>query len=147
MFNSLTVTAVSGTGGTGGTDGDCANGGDGGAGNPSSLADYVATGSGPGGTRSGNAGSSNTASTTITITDANQASVLARYGVSKAATIGGGGGGGGTGLYTNYYFQCDLLGFLYGVPYCQIGHNYGSCNGHAGGGAAGADGYIVIAWT
>lgn len=149
MFNNLTVTAYSGYGGQGGTNGNCANGGTGGSGGDSSLADYVATsGGGPGGAPSGNNGTRINASTAISITDANQASVLARYGAVKAATVGKGGKGGTTGYNSRTVTICDRYQYYPNIgAVCVSAHNETYCDSAVGAGTDGADGSVVLSWT
>lgn len=147
MFNNLTVTAVSGQGGQGGINGNCAGAGSGASGGVSSLADYVQSSTGAGGAPNGNAGSSTSASVSFSITDANQASILARYGQVKYAGIGAGGAGGTTGYNTRSSFVCTSYNYYYGVPSCSFGYTAYYCDSATGGGSAGANGYVSVSWT
>lgn len=147
MFNNLSVTAVAGQGGQGGINGNCQNGTSGTSGTGSSLADYVSVAGGAGGTPSGNAGAQPSASTSVNITDENQASVLARYGTVKYATVGTGGGGGSTGYNSRNVFQCTSYVYYYGVPVCNGGVTFTVCDSATGGGSGGANGYVSISWT
>lgn len=147
MFNNFYVTAVAGQGGQAGTSGNCQGGGAGGAGGGSSLADYVSVGGGSGGAPSAGSGTQPSASTSISINDSNQASVIARYGQVKYATVGGGGSGGSQGFYTRSEFICVQYNFYYGIPACVAGYTAYYCDQGAGGGANGANGYISISWN
>lgn len=148
MFNTLTVTAYSGSGGQAGSDGNCALAGNGGNGQDSYLADYVGTGQGPGGVRSAGYGSRSVASVTLTITDANQNDIIARYNITKYAQIGGGGGGGGTGLNWRYVTRCT---FYYWQPYvgpvCGAQVTDSFCDVGVRNGDGGAAGFIDISWS
>lgn len=147
MFNNFYVTVVAGQGGQGGISGNCAGGGYGGAGSPSSLADYASASGGAGGAPSGGSGTQPSSSTSVLIDDNNQASVIARYGQVKAATVGGGGSGGSQGFYTRSQFICVSYVYYYGVPVCNGGYTAYYCDQGAGGGSAGANGYISISWN
>lgn len=148
MFNTLTVTAYSGQGGQGGIAGNCNGGGNGGDGGASSMADYATSGTGPGGAPSGNYGTRSSNTITITIDDSNQDSVLARYNVAKAVTIGAGGGGGATGYNQRAVTSCALFCFQpYFGYYCCANRTDYYCDSPTGGGAGGAAGYVYVEWS
>lgn len=147
MFNNFYVTVVAGQGGQGGINGNCASGGYGSGGDGTSLADYVGVGGGSGGSPSGGGGSQPSASTSVSIDDSNQASVIARYGAVKYAAVGGGGSGGAQGFYTRSEFICTKYAYYYGFPVCTQGYTAYYCDQGAGRGAAGANGYISISWN
>lgn len=147
MFNNFYVTAVSGQGGQGGQNGNCASGGAGGNSGGSSLQDYVGSPGGGGGAPGGNWGSQPSASTSVSINDSNQASVIAQYYATKYASIGGGGGGGAQGFYARSQFICVSYVYYFGVPVCNGGYTAYYCDQGAGGGGAGANGYISLSWN
>lgn len=147
MFNNLNVTAYSGQGGKAGTSGNCQAGGSGGSGGSSAFGSYAVTGTGAGGAPSAGNGSVATASASWTITDGNQASILALYGTSVAITAGAGGGAGATGYNVRSEFICISYVYYYGVPSCNGGYTAYYCDSAAGGGSAGANGYISLSWT
>lgn len=147
MFNNFYVTVVAGQGGQGGISGNCAGGGYGGNGGGTYLTDYVGVGGGSGGAPSGGGGSQPSASTSVSIDDSNQSSVISRYGQVKYAGVGGGGGGGSQGFYTRSEFICTKYNFYYGVPSCVAGYTAYYCDQGAGGGGNGANGYIAISWN
>jgi hypothetical protein len=147
MFNNFYVTTVAGQGGQGGINGNCAGAGYGSGGGGTSLADYVSVVGGSGGAPSGGGGTQLSASTSVSIDDSNQTSVIARYGQVKYATVGAGGSGGSQGFYTRSEFICTKYVYYYGVPVCQTGYTAYYCDQGAGGGAGGANGYISISWN
>lgn len=147
MFNNFYVTAVGGQGGQGGYSGNCAGAGYGGSGSGTSLADYVSASGGTGGAPSGGGGTQPSAATSVSIDDNNQASVIARYGAVKYATVGGGGGGGYSGFYTRSEFICTGYNYYYGIPSCKSGYTAYYCDQAAGAGGSGANGYISISWN
>lgn len=147
MFNNFYVTVVGGQGGQGGIDGNCAGAGYGSGGGGTYLQDYVSVGGGSGGAPSGGGGSQPSASTSVSINDSNQASVIARYGLAKYASIGGGGSGGSQGFYTRSEFICTNYVYYYGVPVCSQGYTAYYCDQGAGGGSGGANGYISVSWN
>lgn len=136
MFNSLTVTAVSGQGGTAGQSGNCRAGDGGGPGVASNFGTYAQTSTGAA-AGYGGSGSTSTASSAWTITDANQADIISLYNQGVASTIGAGGAGGGAGAYKNTVCAC-----AYGVCVCAD-----NCDQNLNRGSAGGKGYINLAWT
>lgn len=146
VFNSLTVTVKGGDGGTAGTGGNCQGAGPGGPGVASYLTNYVSADGG-----AANGGTGSTASTTLTITDGNQASIIARYGTQPYGQVGSGGGGGATGYNTRSVFTCtryDWVNAGWGDVYtCVAGYTSSYCDSATGGGSNGAPGYIRLDWS
>lgn len=147
MFNNFYVTVVGGQGGQGGQSGNCAGGGYGSSGGGTSLAGYVSVGGGSGGAPSLNNGTQPSSSTSVSISDANQSTVLALYNQVKAATVGGGGGGGSRGANLNTYTVCYQYGYVNGFYTCVAAYAYSACDGYLSYGATGANGYISISWN
>lgn len=158
MFNSLTVTVKGGNGGTAGTPGNCNGGGPGGAGVDSYLAGYISANGG-----SANGGTGATASTSLSITDANQNDIIARYGTQPYGQVGGGGGAGATGYNNRSEIICTkydwintcvwtwgnrgwawYCGDVYTCTQTAVA-NY--CDSATGGGSNGAAGYIRLDWS
>lgn len=147
MFNNLTVTVVSGQGGQGGISGDCASGGFGGAGQDSYVSGYVGSAQGPAGSPSGNWGSQASASTSLSINDSNQSSIISRYGTTPYGQVGAGGGGGSTGYNNRTVTVCYSSGYN-GVAWVCLGaYAYTVCDDARGGGGGGAPGYIQLSWN
>lgn len=144
IFNSLTVTVKGGNGGTRGNAGNCDGGGDGGSGGDSYLTGYV---SASGGAINGGTGA--TASTSLTITDSNQSSIISRYGAQPYGQVGAGGNGGRTGYYTRSSFICTSVAYYESFPYvaCTGGYTAYYCDQATGGGSGGAAGYVKLEWT
>lgn len=150
MFNNLTVTVKGGDGGTNGVPGNCNGGGGGGGGGTSYLSGYVSAGGGGGG-----GGTGATASTSLSINDSNQNSILALYGTQPYGQVGGGGGGGSTGYNTRYEFICTRYDWvtvctIFGcapVYSCVQGFTASYCDIPTGGGSGGAGGYIRLDWS
>ena len=146
MFNSLTITVKGGDGGTHGVGGNCNGGGDGGAGYDTTLTGYVTAAGG-----SINGGTGSTATTSRSISDANQASILALYGTQPYGQVGAGGGGGATGYNTRAQYNCtkyDWVGTAWGNVYsCVQGYYSYHCDSATGGGSGGAPGYIRLDWS
>ena len=136
MFNNLSITAYSGQGGTFGQNGNCRNGTTGGTGAATSFGNYVSTSTGAVAGYGGTGGIS-TGSTSLAISDANQASIIALYNTGVTAGIGAGGYAGGAGAYSNQVCAC-----AYGVCVCA-----NNCDQGAGGGSGGSNGYIVLSWS
>lgn len=146
MFNNLTVTAYSGKGGTAGKDGNCATATVGGTGGASSFSTSAVTAAGANGPYGG-AGSVSTATASWSITDANQATIIGLYGSLNPLVIGAAGAAGTHGLYQTTHTQCYQYAYYYGVPVCTAAFAYNVCDGNAGDGAVGVDGYIVVSWS
>lgn len=144
MFNNLTATVVSGGGGTDGAGGNCAGAGAGSPGGDSSWGNLV---SATGGAR--NSYNGNTSTRSWSITDANQASILALYGTTQYGTVGSGGARGNTGYYTRSEFVCTRLEYYQYFPYvaCTAGYTAYYCDQAAGYGSTGVTGYIQLSWT
>jgi len=146
VFNSLTITVKGGNGGTAGTGGNCAGAGPGGAGYDTTVAGYVTASGG-----SANGGTGATATTSRSINDSNQASILALYGTQPYGTVGSGGGGGATGYNTRSVFTCtryDWVNAGWGDVYtCVQGYTSSYCDSATGAGSAGAAGYIQLSWS
>ena len=132
IFNTLTITARSGTGGRGGNNGNLGNGAAGSPGGVTSFGTYTATTTGAGGAAGGGVGSSNTTTFTWTVTDANQATYVALMGSVIPVVIGAGGAGGAGGSSLGYF--CTYLGCAW-LPYSEPS------------GAAGAAGSITMTWS
>jgi hypothetical protein len=143
-FNTLTVTVKGGNGGTQGVAGNCNGGGNGGPGYDSKYGDYV---TGAGGAANGGVGS--TATRTWTITDENQASIIALYGTQPYGTVGSGGGAGSTGYNTRSTYTCTDLRYYESWPYvaCLAGFTSYYCDSATGAGSGGASGYIKLEWS
>lgn len=147
MFNSLTVTVVGGQGGQGGYNGNCRGAGNGGTGGGTSFGAYVSAAAGGGGSPNGNAGAQYSASTSWSINDSNQSTIIALYGQGVYGTVGGGGGGGATGYNTRSEFTCTSAAWNGVSAYCTGGYTSYYCDSPSGGGAAGAAGYINLNWS
>lgn len=137
MFNNLTVTVVSGQGGTAGQGGNCDGGGPGGNGGATAFGNYVGTGEGPSAGYGGTGGRSSN-STSWSINDANQASILALYYQGVYGSVGGGGSAGREGGNKKTYCAC-----AYGFCIC-VDNN---CDSRLSGGNGGAGGYISLSWN
>jgi hypothetical protein len=146
MFNNFYVSTYSGQGGTAGVNGNCANGTAGGVGAATNFGGSATTGTGSPGPNGGS-GSVSSSSTNLTISDANQASILALYGTTKLLSIGAKGGAGTTGYNSRSVFTCVSYVYYYGVPVCNGGVTDYYCDSAVGAGIAGADGYIVVQWN
>lgn len=158
MFNNLTVTVKGGNGGTAGTPGNCNGGGPGGAGVSSYLTEYVSANGG-----SANGGTGATASTSLSITDANQSSILARYGTQPYGQVGGGGGAGATGYNNRSEIICTRYDWVTTCVYtwgnrgwdwycadiysCVATAVANYCDSATGAGSPGAAGYIRLDWS
>jgi len=142
LFNNLTVTVKGGNGGTHGVPGDCNGGGDGGAGGSTILDGYV---SAAGGSPNGGTGATNYAY--LSITDANQSSIISRYGTQPYGTVGGGGGGGSTGYNNRTVTVCYSSGWNGVAWVCFGAYSYNVCDVATGGGSGGAPGYIRLDWS
>lgn len=147
MFNNLTVTVIGGQGGQGGNNGNCRGAGYGGSGSGTSFGGYVSAPGGGGGAPNYNAGAQYSASTSWAISDANQASIIALYNQGVYGTVGGGGGGGATGYNTRSEFTCTSAAWNGVSAYCTGGYTSYYCDSATGGGSAGANGYINLAWN
>ena len=146
MFNNFYVSTYSGRGGTAGANGNCRSGGAGSVGGTTNYGSLADTGTGAAGPNGGS-GSVATSSTSWSISDANQASILALYGTTNLLTIGAAGGAGTTGYNTRSVFTCVSYVYYYGVPVCNGGVTDYYCDSAVGAGSAGVDGYIVVQWN
>jgi len=146
MFNNFYVSTYSGRGGTAGANGNCQSAGPGDVGGTTNYGSLANTGTGAAGPNGGS-GSVATGSTSWSISDANQASILALYGTTNLLTIGGAGGAGTTGYNSRSVFTCVSYVFYYGVPVCNGGVTDYYCDSAVGAGSPGVDGYIVVQWN
>jgi hypothetical protein len=148
LFNNLYVTVVSGQGGQAGQSGNLTSGGGGGAGGITYFGGYVQSPQGPGGQPSLGGGSQASSSFSLSVTDANQNSVLANQGVGVGVTIGGVGGGGGGG--NNLQYECACTAYCgcgdYCVYCCQTTCDY-VVRTLSGGAAGTNNGYVSISWN
>jgi hypothetical protein len=148
LFNNFNVTVVSGQGGQAGQSGNLTSGGVGGNGGITYFHGYVQSPEGPGGQPSLGGGSQASASFSLSVTDANQYSVLANQGVGVAVTIGGVGGGGGGG--NNLQYECVCTAYCscgWGCDYC-CATSCGYVTRTLSSGAAGTNnGYVSISWS
>lgn len=135
VFNNLTVTVASGQGGSAGEDGGNSAGGPGGTGLATSFGNYVSTStSSP--VAYGSTATVSTNTYSFAISDANQASILALYGVGVSSNIGAPGAAGSPGTYRE--LSCATSG---NVTICV----YNTYNKNSG--TAGAPGYVTLSWN